>query len=54
MPADDVIERLQQMLKITGTEAGMITIEVTANNSVLAADMANEFLLEMERASKAI
>lgn len=52
--SDEVVDRLKQMLKISGTEEGMITIEVTANNNALAANMANEFVVEMERASKAI
>lgn len=52
--SDEVVDRIRQMLKISGTDEGMITIEVTANNNELAAKMANEFLVEMEGASKAI
>jgi len=52
--SDEVVDRIKQMLKISGTDEGMITIEVTANNNALAASMANEFVVEMERASKAI
>lgn len=52
--SDDVADRIRRMLKISGTEEGMITIEVTANDRQLAAAMANEFLVEVERASKAI
>lgn len=51
---DDSVRRLRRMLKIHGTDEGMITIEVTANNRDLAAAMANEFVVEMERASKTI
>jgi uncharacterized protein involved in exopolysaccharide biosynthesis len=50
----DIVDHIQRMLKITGTDEGMITIEVTASNRVLAANMANELLAEMERTSKAI
>lgn len=52
--SDEVVDRIKQMLKISGTDEGMITIEVTANSNLLAANMANEFVSEMERASKEI
>lgn len=52
--SEEVVDAIKSMLKISGTDEGMMTIEVTCIDAELAADLANEFMSEMERASKAI
>lgn len=52
--SDEIISQLQSMAKISGTEEGMINIEVTADDSSLAADLANAMIDEMQNASKEI
>ena len=52
--SEEIVEKLRRMLRIVATDEGMMTVHVTSTDSQLAADMANEFAAEMERASKSI
>jgi len=52
--SEEISEQIRAMLRITPTQEGMLTVQVTSFDAELAADMANEFAAEMERASKEI
>jgi uncharacterized protein involved in exopolysaccharide biosynthesis len=52
--SDEIVVRLRDMLKVQGTDEGLLTVTVTADDPQLAADLANELVAEGQRASKAI
>jgi capsule polysaccharide export protein KpsE/RkpR len=52
--SDELVTRIKDMISITGTEEGMMTITVTANDAELAAAIANDLVTEGEEASKSV
>jgi len=52
--SDEVVQRLHSMIKLKGSEEGMLTVTVTAGDPQLAADIANLLIAEAKEASKSI
>jgi hypothetical protein len=52
--SDEIVMRLKDMVSVAGTDEGLLTFTVTADDPVLASDLANAMVQEGQRASKAI
>ncbi|MEO0481459.1 MAG: hypothetical protein AAF196_18465 [Planctomycetota bacterium] len=52
--SDEILDLIKGMAKVSGTEEGMINVEVTANDALFAAELANAMIEEMQTASKEI
>lgn len=48
----DLVHRMRDIARISGTEEGMFNVEATANDPALAADLANALVDEMTETSK--
>jgi capsule polysaccharide export protein KpsE/RkpR len=52
--SDEIVKSLRDMIKVNGTEEGLLTITATAPEPELAADLANTIVEEMRSASRSI
>ena len=52
--SDEIVMRLRKMIDVKGTDEGMLTVTVTAENPHLAADIADLLIREAQEASKSI
>ena len=52
--SDNIVSRVRRMISVEGTEEGLLTITVTADDPQFAADFANAAVDEIQNASKAI
>jgi uncharacterized protein involved in exopolysaccharide biosynthesis len=52
--SDEVVQRLRDMIHVKGTDEGLLTITVTADDPELAAELANAILEAMRDASRSI
>jgi uncharacterized protein involved in exopolysaccharide biosynthesis len=52
--SDEIVMRLRGMLRTVGTDEGMLTLTVTADEPTLAAEIANALVEEVRQASQAI
>ncbi len=52
--SDELVHAIRDMIKLDGSEEGLLTVTVTSNDPSLAADLANAVIEEGERASKSI
>lgn len=52
--SDEIVSKIRRMIALETSDEGLITITVTCTDPEAAANIANECVLEMEKASKAI